>query len=79
MASREGAVQGADDAYNEHGGEGGNVTNPHAHIRSLPPEGAAASLGAARREAVDDPHAHIRSLPPEEAAASLGAARREAV
>ena len=51
MASREGAVQGADDAYNEHGEEGGNVTNPHAHIRSLPPEGAAAPLGAARREA----------------------------
>jgi hypothetical protein len=26
--------------------------DPHAHIRSLPPEGATASLGAARREAV---------------------------
>ena len=27
------------------------MDNPHAHIRSLPPEGAQASLGAARREA----------------------------
>jgi len=52
--------------------------DPHAHIRSLPPEGAQASLGAARREADMDPHAHIRSLPPEGAQASLGAARREA-
>ena len=51
--------------------------NPHAHIRSLPPEGAQASLGTARRECVD-PHAHIRSLPPEGAQASLGTARREA-
>jgi hypothetical protein len=25
--------------------------NPHAHIRSLPPEGTQAALGAARREA----------------------------
>jgi hypothetical protein len=24
---------------------------PHAHLRSLPPEGAVASLGAAQREA----------------------------
>jgi hypothetical protein len=30
----------------------GSMNDPHAHIRSLPPEGAAASLGAARREAV---------------------------
>ncbi len=51
--------------------------NPHAHIRSLPPEGALASLEAARREAMN-PHAHIRSLPPEGALASLEAARREA-
>jgi hypothetical protein len=55
------------------------MNNPHAHIRSLPPEGAAASLGAARREkSMNNPHAHFRSLPPEGAAASLGAARREA-
>jgi hypothetical protein len=52
--------------------------DPHAHIRSLPPKGAHASLGTARREASDDPHAHIRSLPPKGAHASLGAARREA-
>ena len=51
--------------------------NPHAHIRSLPPEGAHASFGAARQEALD-PHAHIRSLPPEGAHASFGAARQEA-
>lgn len=31
----------------------GDGMDPHAHIRSLPPEGALASLGAARRE---DPH-----------------------
>jgi hypothetical protein len=54
------------------------MDGPHAHIRSLPPKGAAASLGAARRESMDAPHAHFRSLPPEGAAASLGAARREA-
>jgi hypothetical protein len=52
--------------------------HPHAHVRSLPPEGADASLGAARREKNNAPHAHIRSLPPEGADASLGAARREA-
>jgi hypothetical protein len=51
--------------------------SPHAHIRSLPPEGALASLEAALREGVD-PHAHIRSLPPEGALASLEAALREA-
>jgi xanthine dehydrogenase iron-sulfur cluster and FAD-binding subunit A len=51
---------------------------PEAHISSLPPEGAQASLGAARREAFTSPEAHIRSLPPEGAQASLGAARREA-
>ncbi|WP_207004052.1 VRR-NUC domain-containing protein [Trinickia mobilis] len=55
------------------------MTNgPHAHCRSLPPEGADASLGAARREMTNGPHAHCRSLPPEGADASLGAARREA-
>jgi len=51
---------------------------PHAHLRSLPPEGAQACLGAARREAIRSPHAHLRSLPPEGAQACLGAARREA-
>jgi 8-amino-7-oxononanoate synthase len=51
---------------------------PYAHICSLPPEGADASLGAARREKMNHPHAHLRSLPPEGAVASLGAARREA-
>ena len=52
------------------------MNDPHAHYRSLPPEEADASLGAARRE-MNDPHAHYRSLPPEGADASLGAARRE--
>ena len=52
--------------------------NPHAHIRSLPPEGAHASLGAALQEASMNPHAHIRSLPPEGAHAVLGAALQEA-
>jgi hypothetical protein len=28
-----------------------NMICPHAHIRSLPPEGAQASFGAARQEA----------------------------
>ncbi len=52
---------------------------PHAHIHSLPPEGAHASLGAARREAwTMYPYAHIHSLPPEGAHASLEPARREA-
>ncbi len=42
---------------------------PHAHhfVYSLPPDGAQASLGAARREALDVcPHAHhsVYSLPP---------------
>ena len=49
---------------------------PPRSLRSLPPEGAAASLGAARREAEQPPRS-LRSLPPEGAAASLGAARRE--
>ncbi len=35
---------------------------PHAHIRSLPPEGAAASLGAARREAAPPPRAEHLGL-----------------
>ncbi len=57
---------------------------PHAHhfVYSLPPEGAQASLGTARREALDvGPQAHhfVYSLPPEGAQASLGAARREAL
>jgi hypothetical protein len=54
------------------------MNRPHAHIRSLPPEGAAASFGAARQESMNRPHAHYRSLPPEGAAASFGAARQEA-
>ncbi len=54
------------------------MNRPHAHLRSLPPEGADASLGAAQREKMNRPHAHLRSLPPEGADASLGAAQREA-
>jgi len=53
--------------------------NPHAHLRSQPPEGAHASLEAAPREAnIMNPHAHLRSQPPEGAHASLEAAPREA-
>jgi hypothetical protein len=52
------------------------MNGPHAHYRSLPSEGADASLGAARR-GMKRPHAHYRSLPPEGADASLGTARRE--
>jgi hypothetical protein len=52
--------------------------NPHAHVRSLPPEGARASFGTALQE-VMNPHAHIRSLPPEGAQASFGTALQEAV
>jgi len=52
--------------------------SPHVHVRSLPPEGAVASLGAAQRERGESPHVHVRSLPPEGAVASLGAAQREA-
>jgi hypothetical protein len=52
--------------------------DPHAHVRSLPPEGAQASFGAARQESSEArPHAHVRSLPPEGAQASFGAARQE--
>jgi len=54
------------------------MNDPHAHIRSLPPEGTQASLGATRRKATT-PHAHIRSLPPEGAQASFEAAPQEAV
>jgi hypothetical protein len=54
------------------------MNDPHAHYRSLLPQGADASLGTARRERMNDPHAHYRSLPPEGADASLGAAQREA-
>jgi len=59
---------------------------PHAHRRSLPPQGGLASLEAALREAMT-PHAHRRSLPPGPARgrfaalgglAALEAARREA-
>ncbi len=32
------------------------MNSPHAHIRSLPPEGATAPLGAARRVAVHEYH-----------------------
>jgi len=53
------------------------LVNPHAHVRSLPPEGELASLEAAPWELVN-PHAHVRSLPPERELASLEAARREA-
>jgi hypothetical protein len=52
------------------------LVDPHAHVRSLPPEGELASLEAPRRELVD-PHAHVRSLPPEGELASLEAPRRE--
>jgi 8-amino-7-oxononanoate synthase len=50
---------------------------PPRSLRSLPPEGAQASLGAARQEALTPPRS-LRSLPPEGAQASLGAARQEA-
>jgi len=50
---------------------------PHAHLRSLPPEGAAVSFGAARQETDSGPRARVCSLPPEGAAVSLGAARQE--
>jgi len=32
--------------------KGENMKPPHAHIRSLPPKGAIASLGAALQEAI---------------------------
>ena len=51
--------------------------NPHAHIRSLPREGAVASVEAGRQERMS-PHAHFGSLPPKGAVASFGAARQEA-
>jgi len=51
--------------------------HPHAHVRSLPPEGALTSLEAALREVTMHPHAHVRSLPPEGALTSLEAALRE--
>ncbi len=53
------------------------MSAPEAHVRSPPPEGAKASLGAAQREAWA-PEAHVRSPPPEEAKASFGTAQREA-
>jgi 8-amino-7-oxononanoate synthase len=49
---------------------------PPSSLRSLPPKGAQASLGAARRDFVMPPSS-LRSLPPKGAQASLGAARRE--
>jgi hypothetical protein len=55
--------------------------SPHARhfVYSLPPEGAVASLGAARREAMSSHARHfVYSLPPEGAMASPGAACREA-
>ncbi len=55
--------------------------SPHAphFVSSLPPAGAQASLGAARREAWMSPHAphFVSSLLPERARPSLGAALRE--
>jgi hypothetical protein len=51
---------------------------PH-FVSSLPPEGAQASLGAARREALPPQAPHfMSSLPPEGAQACLEAAPREA-
>jgi len=44
-------------------------------LRSLPPEGAARSLGAARRDGMEQPPRSLRSLPPGGAARSLGAPR----
>ena len=56
--------------------------SPHAphYVSPLPPEGAFATLEAARREARMSPHAPPceSPLPPEGAFASLEAARREA-
>ncbi len=52
----------------------------HHFVYSLPPEGAQASLGAARRESIRKAptlHHFVYSLPPKGAQASLGAARRE--
>jgi hypothetical protein len=55
-----------------------NSFHAHHFVYSLPPEGAQASLGAARREVCPHAHHFVYSLPPEGAQASLGAARREA-
>ncbi len=52
--------------------------NPHAHFRSLPPEGARLLWDGPAGGGMN-PHAHIRSLPPEGASASFGTARQEAV
>jgi len=52
--------------------------SPH-FVSSPPPEGAQASLGAARRKAMSPQSPHfVSSPPPEGAQASLGAARRKA-
>ena len=50
---------------------------PPRSLRSLPPKGAQASLGAARRESWMLPPRSLRSLPPKGTQASLGAACRE--
>jgi hypothetical protein len=54
------------------------MTSPRCSLRSLPPEGAQASFGAARQEDTMSPRCSLRSLPPEGAQASFGAARQEA-
>ena len=54
--------------------------SPHAphSVSSLPPEGAATFLGAARRKVMSPHAAHfVSSLPSEGAATFLGAARRK--
>ena len=58
------------------------MTTPTLHhfVYSLPPKGAQASLGTARRESIHNAptlHHFVYSLPPKGAQASLGAARRE--
>ena len=50
---------------------------PHAHIRSLPPEGVRLLWGGPAGGSMT-PHAHIRSLPLKGALASFEAARQEA-
>ncbi len=52
------------------------MNDPHARIRSLPPEGALSGFGRPGATDVNDPHARIRSLPPEGGPQWLRAAER---
>ena len=55
------------------------MQQPPRSLRSLPPEGAQASFGAALLEAsMQQPPRSLRSLPPKGAQASFGAALLEA-